>query len=60
LNAGDLRKSSFYFREAALKAFFQIATSERKNGTGFPPQDWTSQPAFQDLRSLAREVFPKM
>ena len=60
LNAGDLRKSSYYFREAALKAFFQIATSESKNTTGFRPQDWTSQPAFQDLRSLAREVFPRM
>jgi len=60
LNSGDLRKSSFYFREHALKAFFQIATSESKNTTGFGPHDWTSQPGFQDLRSLAKEVFPRM
>jgi hypothetical protein len=60
LSAKEMRKTSFYFREAALKAFFQIATSESKNGTGFLPQAWTSQPAFQDLRSLAAEVFPRM
>lgn len=58
--ATELRKTSFYFREAALKALFLITTSEGKNGTGFRPQEWTAQPDFQDLRSLAAEVFPKI
>jgi hypothetical protein len=54
------RGTRFDIAGFGLKAFFQIATSERKNGSGFRPQDWTSQLAFQDLRSLAGEVFPRM
>jgi hypothetical protein len=57
-NAGDMRETGFYFREATLKALFRIVAGER--GARFDSKDWASNPEFEELRAMAPEVFPRM
>jgi hypothetical protein len=54
----NLRATSFYFRHAALKALFLVATEHPGSAAGFSPEEWTTLPEFDGLRRMAAEVFP--
>jgi hypothetical protein len=55
--AEDMRATSFYFREATLKSLFLIVAGGA--GKLFGPDQWSSIPEFENLRSMAGEVFPR-
>jgi hypothetical protein len=55
--AEDMRATSFYFREATLKSLFLIVAGGA--GKLFGPDQWSSLPEFENLRSMAGEVFPR-
>ncbi|MFM8983046.1 MAG: hypothetical protein ACKOLA_09105 [Spartobacteria bacterium] len=56
--AEDMRATSFYFREATLKTLFLTVVGG--SNKLFSPADWSSIPEFENLRSMAGEVFPRM
>ena len=56
--AEDMRNTSFYYREATLKALFLIVAGG--SGKLFGSADWASISEFENLRSMAAEVFPKL
>lgn len=56
----ELRRTSFYFRQAALQALFLIASKTPESTAGFQPMEWTSHPSFQALQKMAGEVFTKV
>lgn len=57
-SAPALQKTTYYYREAALRSLLKIiaAASPEK---GYRADQWTAQPAFETLRKMAARVFPK-
>ena len=58
-SAPALQKTTYYYREAALRSLLKIiaAASPEK---GYRADQWTAQPAFETLRKMAARVFPKI
>jgi hypothetical protein len=59
MSADQLRATSGFYRYHALKDLFLIVASSEEHPSGFSSNEWTSNPRFEQLRALAKEVFPK-